>query len=132
MSTRISKLLVVPKCPVCQEPVRWQRRWLKPWIWARWPCHKCGSLLGFDKNWRNVTGLPVVVILLTGIGLYFFAKAPIDPPPLVDIALDVGRMIQRPLLLLILFCIALPSFLLPDRIILVHKKQTAAQLEDSR
>ena len=79
-----------------------------------------------------MTGLPVAVFLLIGIVLYFFARVTTDPPLVVGIVLDVIGMIPRPLRLLIIVCIGLPSILLPDRVVVVDKKQRAAQLEDSR
>lgn len=44
-------------CPVCGGPVHWTRYWLRAWIWAKWPCPRCGSLLGFNRNRRMLYAL---------------------------------------------------------------------------
>jgi hypothetical protein len=78
---------LIPKCPVCREAVPWQRRWLKPWMWARWPCERCGAILGFDQGWRSITGAPVATLLLTALVLFFFARFTTDPPLVVDVVM---------------------------------------------
>jgi hypothetical protein len=55
-------------CPVCGEAVHWTRYWLRSWAWAKWPCSRCGSLLGFDTKRRWV-----IVIALMPLLLYFGA-----------------------------------------------------------
>jgi endogenous inhibitor of DNA gyrase (YacG/DUF329 family) len=45
-------------CPVCGKPVHWSRYWLRAWAWAKWPCPRCGSLLGFDRKRRWLIAIP--------------------------------------------------------------------------
>ena len=44
-------------CPVCGEPVPWTRYWIKPWVWAKWPCSRCDSILTFDGSRRLWVGM---------------------------------------------------------------------------
>jgi hypothetical protein len=44
-------------CPVCGRPVGSNRYFWRSWIWARWHCVSCGTLLRFDFRRRLVLGL---------------------------------------------------------------------------
>lgn len=48
---------MTPHCPVCKEPVELQRRVFKAWAWAKWPCSRCGSTLGFSIKRRILLGI---------------------------------------------------------------------------
>lgn len=55
-----------PKCPQCQHPVRWRRRFLRNDMWARWPCEGCGMLLKFSMHRRwKLAGAWAVPIIAT-------------------------------------------------------------------
>lgn len=58
-------------CPVCGEPVHWSRYWLRAWALTKWSCPKCRSLLGFDRNRRWLTAIPVGL----AAGLYEFMQS---------------------------------------------------------
>ena len=109
--------LYVSKCPACDTPVPWQRRWIKAWTWARWPCEKCGAKLGFCMRRRFLKGLPVTLVLMMGIVLYFFAKVDINPPQFVLSARNAIAMIPRPVGVLLLIGIGIISVLVPDRVV---------------
>jgi len=44
-------------CPACGHPVGAKRWFWRSWIWARWHCISCGTLLRFDFRRRLVLGL---------------------------------------------------------------------------
>jgi hypothetical protein len=50
-------------CPVCGQPVHWSRYWLRTRPSAKWPCGRCGSLLGFDGRCRVVIALLITAVL---------------------------------------------------------------------
>jgi len=56
-------------CPNCDQSVGWLRFWLKPWIWAEWPCENCGAPLGFDKQRRFKLGFVSALFMAPGIAL---------------------------------------------------------------
>ena len=59
-------------CPKCGTKVSWVRLWLKPWIFARWPCTGCGAVLRFDWGRRLVVALLIglVTIIASSAGIY--------------------------------------------------------------
>ena len=40
------------KCPNCGRPVEQSRMLLKNYLWVKWRCRKCNSLLSFDAQRR--------------------------------------------------------------------------------
>jgi hypothetical protein len=44
-------------CPVCGHPVGAKRWFWRSWIWARWRCVSCDTLLRFDFRQRLRVGL---------------------------------------------------------------------------
>jgi hypothetical protein len=44
-------------CPVCGRPIGAKRWFWRAWIWARWHCVSCGTLLRFDFRRRLMVGL---------------------------------------------------------------------------
>ena len=57
-------------CPVCGEPVHWSRYWLRAYVWAKWPCPKCGSVLGFDHARRGlITAIAVALSIPRAFGV---------------------------------------------------------------
>ena len=44
------------------------RLWLKPWIWARWPCADCGAWLRFDQRRRFLAAILSPFALVAGFG----------------------------------------------------------------
>src|ERR1700722_6784190 len=48
-------------CPVCGEPVRWSRYWLRAVYYAVWVCPRCETLLGFDRKWWWLWTITAVV-----------------------------------------------------------------------
>lgn len=55
-------MALLAECPVCRQPLRWTYL-LRTW-WSRWPCGRCGSLLGIDRKRRLLSVLPVVLLAL--------------------------------------------------------------------
>gem|GEM_PF-2575555 len=56
-------------CPICHHPVGAGRWFWRAWIWARWNCGSCGSLLRFDFGRRLLFALFFGVILVTAFGI---------------------------------------------------------------
>src|ERR1039457_1133608 len=56
-------------CPVCGHPVGAKRWFWRAWIWARWHCESCATLLRFDFRRRLMLGLFVglLCVLMTGV-----------------------------------------------------------------
>jgi len=56
-------------CPICGHPVGAKRWFWCAWIWARWHCRSCGTLLRFDFRRRLMLGLFVglLCVLMTGL-----------------------------------------------------------------
>ena len=44
-------------CPACGQRVSWSRLNLRAWVWARWPCESCGTLLRFHLASRLLCGV---------------------------------------------------------------------------
>jgi hypothetical protein len=57
-------------CPQCGNRVSWKRLQFKTFIWSKWECPICGSLLGVDFGRRIVIGFTVVPLAL--LPLVFF------------------------------------------------------------
>jgi len=55
-------MALLAECPVCRQPLRWTYL-LRTW-WSRWPCDRCGSLLGIDRKRRLLSILPIVLLAL--------------------------------------------------------------------
>jgi hypothetical protein len=55
-------MALLAECPVCRQPLRWTYL-LRTW-WSRWPCDRCGSLLGVDRKRRLLSILPIVLLAL--------------------------------------------------------------------
>jgi len=55
-------MALLAECPVCRQPLRWTYL-LRTW-WSRWPCDRCGSLLGIDRTRRLLSILPIVLLAL--------------------------------------------------------------------
>lgn len=51
------------RCPICDAKVPTRQWLLHPTPGARWPCATCGVILGFDKSWRTLKGLPLAFCL---------------------------------------------------------------------
>lgn len=66
---------------------------------------------------RFLKGLPVTLVLMMGIVLYFFAKVDINPPQFVLSARNAIAMIPRPVGVLLLIGIGIISVLVPDRVV---------------
>src|ERR1035441_8250484 len=58
-------------CPACGQPVSASRYIWRAWIWARWSCKSCGTLLRFDFRTRLMLGLFVGLWQLIFFGLAF-------------------------------------------------------------
>jgi len=56
-------------CPVCGHPVGASRWFWRAWIWARWHCASCGSLLRFDFRRRLMLGLYVGLFYALVMGI---------------------------------------------------------------
>ena len=81
-------------CPVCGEPVHWSRHWLRASTWARWPCRRCGSLLGFDRKNRWRVAAPIFA--LVGFLAYFGSLgATWGLLPLLGVAIAVVALLDR-------------------------------------
>lgn len=53
---------MLAECPVCRHPLRWTYL-VRTW-WSRWPCDRCGSLLGIDRKRRLLSALPLALLAL--------------------------------------------------------------------
>jgi len=51
-------------CPQCGNKVGRKRLYLKAWIWSKWECPVCASLLEFDFGRRFVITLGAVLLAL--------------------------------------------------------------------
>jgi len=56
-------------CPVCGHPVGVKRWFWRAWIWARWKCESCGTLLRFDFRRRLLFGLFMGLLFMTAFGI---------------------------------------------------------------
>jgi hypothetical protein len=48
-------------CPVCGDSIGANRWFWRSWIWTRWHCSSCGSLLRFNFRQRLKVGLLVLL-----------------------------------------------------------------------
>ena len=64
MTTRLNHC-----CPVCGNPVGAKRWFWGAWIWARWQCAACGTLLRFDLRRRLLLGLFVGLLCAVMMGI---------------------------------------------------------------
>jgi hypothetical protein len=55
-------------CPVCGHPVGTKRLFWRAWIWARWNCESCGTLLRFDFRKRLLCGLLTGLLYMVVFG----------------------------------------------------------------
>lgn len=56
-------------CPVCGHPVGAKRWFWSAWIWARWNCRSCGTLLRFDLRRRLLFGLIMGLLSMAALGI---------------------------------------------------------------
>src|SRR2546430_4195706 len=56
-------------CPVCGHPVGAKRYFWRAWIWARWNCQSCGTLLRFDFRRRLLFGLFMGLLFTAAFGI---------------------------------------------------------------
>lgn len=56
-------------CPVCGHPVGAKRYFWRAWIWARWNCQSCGTLLRFDFRRRLLFGLLTGLLFTAAFGI---------------------------------------------------------------
>jgi hypothetical protein len=56
-------------CPVCSHPVGVKRWFWSAWIWARWNCKSCGTLLRFDFRRRLLFGLYMGLLFMAVLGI---------------------------------------------------------------
>ena len=58
-------------CPICGHPVGAKRWFWCAWIWARWHCTSCDTLLRFDFRRRLMLGLFIglLYVLMMGVAL---------------------------------------------------------------
>ena len=67
-------------CPACGHPVGASRWFWRAWIWARWHCASCDSLLRFDFRRRLLLGLCVgllgALVMLIGVILVSASISP--------------------------------------------------------
>jgi len=56
-------------CPVCGHPVGVKRWFLRSWIWARWNCESCGTLLRFDICSRLLFALFMGLLFIAAFGV---------------------------------------------------------------
>ena len=56
-------------CPVCTHPVGAKRWFWRPWIWARWNCESCGTLLRFDFRRRLLFSLFMTLLFMVALGI---------------------------------------------------------------
>jgi hypothetical protein len=56
-------------CPVCGNPVGSKRYFWRAWIWARWNCQSCGTLLRFDFHRRLLFTLFMGVFFILTLGI---------------------------------------------------------------
>jgi uncharacterized protein (DUF983 family) len=55
-------------CPKCGREAPKAQRYLRNWVWARWKCSSCGTLLTFDGKPRNIlTGVAITLIVIDHI-----------------------------------------------------------------
>ena len=68
-------------CPACGNPVGAKRWFWTAWIWAKWNCIFCGTLLRFDLRRRLMLGLLLALLymLMTGIAVIFGEMSDISP-----------------------------------------------------
>lgn len=61
------------QCPNCTTPVPTERRVFRAWLFAKWRCKRCGSLLGFNKGRRiaAVAAVGIVAFLLLQLIQWF-------------------------------------------------------------
>jgi hypothetical protein len=59
----------VRSCPVCGHPVGAKRWFWGSWIWARWHCVSCGTLLRFDsrRRWKVALIVGLFNVLIVGV-----------------------------------------------------------------
>ncbi len=56
-------------CPVCGHPVGARRWFWRAWIWARWHCESCGTLLRFDFRRRLLVALFMGLLIMAALGV---------------------------------------------------------------
>lgn len=56
-------------CPVCGHPVGAKRWFWRSWIWARWNCESCGTLLRFDSRRRLLFSLFMGLLFIAVLGI---------------------------------------------------------------
>lgn len=59
-------------CPQCRTPVPFERRVFRAWLWARWRCKTCDSLLGFNVKRRIIAGVLIVQIATSVVAIILF------------------------------------------------------------
>ncbi len=62
-------------CPQCGEPIPWERRLFRAFLWARWPCRRCGAVLRFKATTRIVAGLVSCLVIAFGFGSLYVSRA---------------------------------------------------------
>jgi uncharacterized protein (DUF983 family) len=50
-------------CPKCAHEVSKTQRYLRNWMWAKWKCDNCGTLLGFSQRRRFLMILINVIVI---------------------------------------------------------------------
>jgi len=58
-------------CPVCGRPVGSSRYYWRAWLWARWNCRSCGTVLRFDFRRRLLLGLSMIMSQALFFGFEF-------------------------------------------------------------
>src|SRR2546421_12448513 len=56
-------------CPVCSHPVGAKRYFWRAWIWARWNCESCGTLLRFDFRRRLRFAMYMGLLFIAAFGI---------------------------------------------------------------
>ena len=56
-------------CPVCGHPVGAKRWFWGAWIWARWNCKSCGTLLRFDFRRRLLLAFFMGLLYMVAFGV---------------------------------------------------------------
>ena len=95
-------MALLAECPVCRQPLRWT--YLVRPLWSRWPCERCGSLLGIDRK-RRVLAILLIAVLALPVSAYLTRSG-------------WGDFIAVPVVLIIW----LPCFLFLDRAIVLERR----------
>ena len=52
-------------CPKCGHEVPKTERYIRNYVWNKWECSNCGTLLTFDRRPRNALTIATLVLIAT-------------------------------------------------------------------